>query len=156
MNPSGQKTKLLYRVKPARLTSGTWNGEQLVNEGDICRSYSGDRIGENNPVRPPFQWQGSLWTCIGMMVCAGVQAEAWAYRLVPETLFDGEPTSYDAKTRSEEDREAALTNPMGPYHAMRVRYKGDNFILCGPQATFIPDSEDGSNTETAAVQLGLF
>src|SRR5262249_46282822 len=108
--------KTVHRVKPSRLHSGTWDGERIVNEGDICRSYSADRISENKPVRPPFEWQGSLWTCTGMRGRAGVQDEALAYRLVPGKHFNGEQTSFRERTATEELLDVARNDPMGGYH----------------------------------------
>jgi len=153
MIPRGDYPQPVHPVNASRLQSGKWIGERLVNEGDICRSYSADRISENKPVRAPFHWQGSLWICVGMFGRGEVWAEASAYRLIPIKLFDGEPISYGQRCASDDLREAARQNPMGFYHAMVVRHEGEQFVLCGPEGTFVPGAAE---EPSSAVQLGLF
>jgi hypothetical protein len=149
-------TPLTFLVHHSRLTDGHWNGETIAGQGDICASYSADRISENKPVRAPFQWQGSLWTCIGMMGRGGVQEYACAYRLLPEERFDGAPTNFAERTAGEELCEAARNDPMGFYHGVFIQHKGQRFVLCGPEARFTADKNVSENTPISGQQLSLF
>jgi hypothetical protein len=57
-----------YVVDAARLRHGLWcpRSERTLGEGEIVASYSADRIGSDQPVRKPFNWQGSLWVCVAL------------------------------------------------------------------------------------------
>ena len=111
-------------------------------EGDIRASYSGDRIGMDQPVRRPFAWRGGLWIAASFEGIGGNTAEV--YRLVDPGAFEGKPTTYREKTRN---AEAARNDPLGFYHGMAVKCRGETFVLCGPPVLLIPASR---------VQLGLF
>jgi hypothetical protein len=129
----------------------------MAGQGDICASYSADRIGEEKPIRKPFNWEGSHWTCVGMAGRGGgVQNYAHAYRLLPEKRFDGEPKTYSARTASAELSESARNDPMGSYHGVTVSHKGERFVLCGPEATFRADENISENAPTSGEQLSLF
>ena len=150
-------TPLIFLVHPLRLTHGRWDGEGIAGQGDICASYSADRISEEKPIRKPFQWEGSLWVCTGSAGRGcGVQDYAHAYRLLPEKRFDGEATTYRARTAGEKLCEAARNDPMGFYHGVAVRHKGQRFVLCGPESTFLPDKSNTESLSNSAEQLSLF
>ena len=132
-------------IDPARLASGQWchRANKTVGQGDISKSYSGDRIGMSKPVRKPFEWQGGLWVCVGKRYCDGT-VSAEAYRLVHPQMFDGEPMTYATRVR---DGDAARADANGFYHGMKVKHAGAEFILCGPPVTFVPGQSE---------QLSLF
>lgn len=122
----------IQHVDPARLASG-WcpRQEKTLREGDITASYSGDRIGMNQPVRKPFTFQGGLWVCTGKTWLRG-EVSAEAYRLVALTAFEGQPTTYREKTLG---GDAARDDPNGFHHGMTVQHGGGAFVLAGPPVT---------------------
>jgi hypothetical protein len=65
---------------------------RLSNQGDISNSYSGDVI-DNGKIRRPFSYNGKLYVTTssahGPSLC-----KAEAYQLLPEYLFNSEPTTY--------------------------------------------------------------
>lgn len=146
----------VYAVKASRLAWGEWRGEKKIGEGDIRRSYSADRIADGKPIRSPFEWQGSYWSCVSI-AGAGLtitrQHEFRAYRLVPRRLFSGEPTSYRDKTAIDDRLTAAREDPLGFYHGITVRHGKNTFVLAGPPAKFVANKADGEQT---GAQLRLF
>ncbi|MCA9304943.1 MAG: hypothetical protein R3B46_01875 [Phycisphaerales bacterium] len=145
-NPAGTHKPALEVVEmdPERLAWGVWDHktQKEFGEGDIRASYSGDRIGMDQPVRRPFAWRGGLWIAASFEGIGGNTAEV--YRLVDPGAFEGKPTTYREKTRN---AEAARNDPLGFYHGMAVKCRGETFVLCGPPVLLIPASR---------VQLGLF
>ena len=135
MTACSQSELITYAVDPARLAHGAWchTRDKTIGEGDIAASYSADRIGMDQPIRKPFEWQGSIWVCVGSGPYNGVPSFK-AYRLVHPGLFAGTPTTYREKTR---DCDAARADPNGFYHGMTVRHTGEAMVLCGPPALFI-------------------
>jgi len=157
MNDAVTTAPTAFFVHPSRLTSGRWDGECIAGQGDICASYSADRISDEKPIRKPFQWQGSLWVCVGSAGRGcGVRDYARAYRLISEDRFTGAATTYSAKTASEELCETARNDPMGGYHGVTVRHKGARFVLCGPEASFLPDMNVSESPTKSGEQLTLF
>jgi hypothetical protein len=151
-----------FRIEASRLASGQWDQarQRDVGEGDIHRSYSADRIGNGQPIRNPFQWDGNLWVCvsiIGSGLTATGEQEFQAYKLVPRELFKGEPTSYGKKV-SVDAGDLARTDPNGFYHGMTVKHDGRTFVLTGPPAVFVPEAqpERPAATMNAREQLKLF
>jgi hypothetical protein len=140
---TSEADQLVYAVDPARLRPGGWcrRRQRMIGEGDIAAAYSADKIGMGAPVRKPFEWQGSLWVTVGTN---HLEPSAKAYRLIDPAVFDGEPTTYGAKTR---DSEAARRDPLGFYHGLSVRQAGRTLLLCGPPALFV---------EGESEQLDLF
>ncbi|MGB3627282.1 MAG: hypothetical protein WA989_15725 [Henriciella sp.] len=134
-----------FTVDPARLAAGTWchKRDRMIGEGDIAASYSADRIGLGKPVRTPFRWCGGSYICVGMQFCGGTQS-ARAYRLCDLRVFDGEPVTYRERCAN---GDAARADSMGFYHGMRVRHGGRYYVLCGPEASFVPGKTE---------QLALF
>ena len=126
---------LTHEVDPSRLASGRWDhaSEKTLGEGDITGSYSGDRIGMGKPLRRPFIWHGSPWVCTGISNLSG-SVTVSAYRLVAVEAFEGTYTTYTDKTRN---AEAARNDPMGFYHGMTVQSAGRDWILSGPEHTFV-------------------
>ena len=124
-----------FAIDPARLAPGAWRHdvEKTIGQGDVAASYSGDRIGMDQPIRKSFEWQGSLWVCVGMSHRGEIHS-AEAYRLVHPQRFNGEPTTYREKTR---DGDAARADPKGFYHGMTVKHAGQKLVMEGPPATFI-------------------
>jgi hypothetical protein len=127
----------IFEVGPARLDHGAWchRAEKTLGEGDIAASYSADRIGENKPVRKPFNWQGSLWITTSGASRHGVNCFE-AYRLVHPSVFSGEATTYREKVRID-GGEFAREDVNGFYHGMAVKHAGETLILCGPPAKFV-------------------
>lgn len=120
-------------VDPARLASGQWchQRNRQIGEGDISRSYSADRIGMGKPVRLPFRFEGAQWVCTGS---GGHhhRGGAEAYRLVHPSQFSDRIFSY-----GERSGEEGRTDPKGFYHGMRVRHRGEEFVLCGAPVVFV-------------------
>jgi len=131
-------------VDPDRLERGEWSHthNKQIGEGDISASYSADMIGLHGRIRRPFEYQGTLWVCVGL--CSHPIECAKAYRLTDADRFDGEPTTYAEKVR---DSETARNDPMGFYHGMAVTRGGRRFVLTGPEVVFIAGERQ---------QLGLF
>ncbi len=125
-----------YPVDPARLDSGTWRHttQKTRREGDIAASYSADRIGNGQPIRTPFSWNGARWVCVSLQGMRGATS-AEAYRLVDIGAFTGEPMTYSQKVA---DGDAARSDPNGFYHGMTVTHAGTKYVLCGPPARFEP------------------
>jgi hypothetical protein len=132
-------------------------------EGDVTASYSADRIASGEPVRKPFQYDGSLWICTsitGSGLTASGSTEHEAYRLLPERIFEGTPTTYGQTISTGESAEAARRSPNGFYHGIIVKCSGQTFVLCGPPRRFIPAqvaARPGAEPKSPAPeQLGLF
>jgi hypothetical protein len=124
------------------------------DSGDISESYSADRIASGRPVRKPFQHDGELWICTsitgpGLTVSGDTEHEA--YRLIPERMFSGTPTTYAARTGTFEMAETARNDPSGFYHGVAVKYGRDMFVLSGPPLRVVPEE-----VATAPLQLDLF
>lgn len=124
---------------------------------DIDESYSADRIAYGKPVCRPFQHNGDLWICTsisGSGLTESGKTEHEAYRIVPERMFHGTPTTYSATTNTAEAAEAARNDPNGFYHGITVKHGRDTFVLCGPPMRFVAEETE---TETAEqLQLTLF
>ena len=127
---------LTFAVDPARLDTGTWchTANKTLREGDIAASYSADRIGNGQPIRTPFAWQGARFVCVSLQGCRGTMS-AEAYRLVDARAFTGDVMSYSQKVA---DGDAARSDPNGFYHGMTVNHAGTKYVLCGPPARFEP------------------
>ena len=103
-------------------------------EGDIVGSYSGDRICEGRPIRPPFHWRGGMWACVSTW---GNLASA--YRLTPLASYTADATTYSTRVgASLEAAEAARNDPNGFYHGVTVTHGGQSFVMTGPEVTFAP------------------
>jgi hypothetical protein len=149
----------VFLVPPSRLAWGKYVEDQRIGEGDILASYSADRICGNQPVRKPFEWQGCLWVCVmsGSGLTVLNELEAIAFRLVPVKLFNGETTTYRARTATDVLSDAARNDPMGFYNGMAVKHGKNAYVLCGPPAIFMAGEEQtGSEPLESGVQLGLF
>jgi hypothetical protein len=148
------QTETVFWVDISRLDYGSYEGGRKHSEGDICKSYSADVITYGRPIRPPFQFQGSLWTCVGMMGKGLIVSESVAYRLGVMDLFQGETESCEQRTVNEERCAKARESAEGFYHGIEVRHRGKKFVLCGPPAIFKPART--SAERCSAVQLRLF
>jgi len=119
------------------------NGTRLqYDTGNISESYSADRIASGQPVRKPFRHDGALWICTsitgsGLTVSGDTEHEA--YRLIPEHLFRGTPTTYAARIGTSEMAETARNDPDGFYHGVTVKHGHETFVLCGPPLRFVPE-----------------
>ena len=135
----GRPSPEIHEVDPDRLAFGRWDHsrEAQLGEGDIVGSYSGDRIGMNQPVRRPFRFRNRLWLCTGITTRSG-EVFAEAYTLTDPGMFEGCPTTYPEKTR---DAEAARRDPAGFYHGMAIRSGGRTLILSGPPVVFVRGQE---------------
>ena len=155
-------TREVFLVSPSRLAWGEYEGETEKGEGDISASYSADRICEGKPIRKPFQWQGNLWVCIsssGRGLTITREHEFHAYRLILRRLFPGEAISYESRCAAVDSGATAREHPMGLYHGILVKHGKDQFVLCGPETTFIVDESQldlEGQTSATPTQLGLF
>lgn len=124
-----------FAVDPARLARGEWchRRERDIGRGDIPRSYSADSIGMDQPIRRPFEWQGTPWVCVGSGTYNGMETFE-AYRLVHPSCFEGTPTTYREKLC---DADAARADPLGFYHGMAIKHAGTAMVICGPPALFV-------------------
>lgn len=116
---------------------------RLANRGDINRSYSADLIATSGRVRKPFSHLSKLWVCTSISGSGLTQSgdrEHEAYRLAPEHMFIGLPTTYRAKTGTAEAAEAARNDPYGFYHGVAVRHGSEAFIMSGPPLRFVEDN----------------
>jgi hypothetical protein len=116
---------------------------RLGDRGDINRSYSADLIGMRQQVRKPFHHLGERWICTtitGWGLTRSGYMEHEAYRLTPERMFIGVPTTYYARTGTAEAAEAARNDPYGFYHGMAVKHGSEAFVLSGPPLRFIGPS----------------
>jgi hypothetical protein len=131
--------------------------------GDVNQSYSADRIASGQPVRKPFQHDGSLWICTGITgsgLTSSGSTEHEAYRIMPERMFTGTPITYGTRTATGDAAEAARNDPNGFYHAVAVKHGRETFVLCGPPLRFIA-AEVAARPEQAPegpgpLQLSLF
>ena len=110
------------RVEDARLDHGWAPGKR---EGDIAGSYSADLIIEGK-IRKPFRWKDVDWVCVSL---CGVSARA--YKVVTAAAFGGKTRTYASGERG----------PLGFYHGIAVRLKGQMLVLCGPEVTFVGGGE---------------
>ena len=111
------------------------------DRGDVNGSYSADRVASGQPVRKPFQHDGALWICTsitGSGLTSSGSTEHEAYRIMPEPMFNGRPTTYGTRTATGEAAEAARNDPNGFYHGVTVQYGRETFVLCGPPLRFVP------------------
>lgn len=134
------KTKTEIKVHPSRLEYGEWSEKQhkQIGQGDINASCSCSMIPDGK-IRTPFEWQGNLMVATG----AGYwkdHRESYAYRLVPINHFGGEPTTYMDKGR-EDNFESARNDPLGFYHGMTVKWRGEKYVLVGPEVKFVGDAK---------------
>lgn len=137
MRPACERCEF-HSVSPARLAFGKFvGGERTEEEGDIVASYSGDRIGMQQPIRRPFTWRGSLWVCTSVHGPRGTP-QAEAYRLIESADFRGAVQSYTEKTL---DSASARDDPFGFYHGMIVTCRGHDLVLAGPPARFAAREE---------------
>jgi hypothetical protein len=131
---------------------------RLGERGDIDLSYSADLIATNERVRRPFQHLGEFWVCTsitGWGLTRSGYREHEAYRLTPERMFIGVPTTYRAKTGAADAAEAARNDPFGFYHGMAVKHGSEAFVLSGPPVRFIgPSRPEPESPEP--MQLTLF
>jgi hypothetical protein len=134
---------------------------RLGDRGDIHRSYSADIIASGQRVRTPFRHSGQSWVCVsiaGSGLTRSGFAELQAYRLTPESLYVGMPTTYRDRTANADAAEAARSDPFGFYHGMSIKHGGEAFVLTGPPVHFVPDASpsrpDGEGAEP--IQLTLF
>ena len=125
-------------VPESRLASGTWDGERHTGEGDIHASYSADVIAMENRIRAPFRHGSHLWACVGIRGGGDSGMQFEAYRLLPESMFPGTLTSYNAKIRVD-GGDSARNDPNGFYHGMAVKDGGIRYALTGPPSIFIAD-----------------
>ncbi len=153
------ETRNVFHVDPLRLASGDLVNDDWLGRGDINASYSGDRIGERKPIRRPFEWQGSLWVCVGMVLPGrdtNKPIEATAYRLIPKRFFGGKSIDYAERTATEDLCAAARNDSMGFYHGVAVKRGKEEFILCGPPALFVQAKHNTASSSSSASQLTLF
>lgn len=134
---------------------------RLSERGDIHRSYSADLIATSERVRAPFRHSGQTWVCVSIVGKALTRSgftELQAYRLTPEALYVGMPTTYRARTSTADAAEAARNDPSGFYNGISVRLGSEAFVLTGPPVHFVPDASpsrpDGEGAEP--MQLTLF
>ena len=122
---------------------------RLSNQGDISNSYSGDLI-DNGKIRRPFSYNGKLYVITssahGPSLC-----KAEAYQLLPEYLFNSEPTTYANKIHYD-GGETARHDPNGFYHGISVKHQGKTAVLTGLPLTFVPPQIPGTNERTAPTQ----
>ena len=130
-----EKTRIEIEVSPSRLAHGTWchHSNKMVGEGDICASYSADRIGSDEPVRKPFIHEGQKWVCVGSN-----GRSAHGYRLVHPSCFEGNSFTYGQRVRNGHE---GRSDSKGFYHGMRVKHAGETMILCGHETQFIEGIE---------------
>lgn len=134
------KTKSVVLVHPSRLEYGEWKGNKQVGQGDINKSCScGDDGISAGKVRQPFIWEGNLMVATGGMFYKE-RREYEAYRLVPINHFDGEPTTY-MKKGEPDCFESARNDPLGFYHGMTVKWRGEEYVLVGPEIKFVGDAK---------------
>lgn len=98
----------------------------------------------------PFSYNGKLYVTTssahGPSLC-----EAEAYQLLPESLFNSEPTTYANKIHYD-GGETARHDPNGFYHGISVKHQGKTAVLTGPPLTFVPPQIPGTNERTAPTQ----
>lgn len=158
-DPSSRADGAASEAAAMELTTFAVRASRLADDsGDINASYSADRIAGNQPVRRPFKHDGAMWICTsitGPAVTASGFPEHEAYRLVPERMFVGPPTSYGEKTGTAESAEAARNDPNGFYHGMKVKFASAAFVLCGPPVRFVAAQRPEGN-QLEPEQLSLF
>jgi hypothetical protein len=146
--------KSTYEVNPARLEWGTSDlkSEERIGTGDIHASYSGDCICTGQPVRKPFRYQCELWLAVGLSGSGdgSYRATASAYRLLPVKLYKGTMTTYEKKVCSD-NGDTARNDPNGFYDGVVVKHGGQRYVMCGPEALFVP-----GQPQTTEKQLDLF
>ena len=116
---------------------------RLGDRGDIDRSYSADLIAANGRVRKPFHHDGNHWICTsitGRGLTHSGKTEHEAYRLTPERMFIGTPTTYAAKIGTAEAADSARKDPFGFYHGIAVRHGSEAFVMSGPPLRLVADS----------------
>ena len=110
----------------------------------IHESYSGDCISENQPVRRPFKYGGKLYISTGGRGGGTPpRYEEECYELVDRELYSGQVRTYSVpKEREYEEYYESLRNdPNGFYHGMLVKRGSKDFVLVGPEVTFIRDEK---------------
>jgi hypothetical protein len=134
---------------------------RLGERGDIHRSYSADLIATREGVRTPFRHSGQMWVCVsiaGSGLTRSGFSELQAYRLTPESLFVGTPTTYNARMSTAGAAEAARNDPFGFYNGISVRLGSEAFVLTGPPVHFVPDASPSrpDDDPPEPMQLTLF
>jgi hypothetical protein len=137
------------------------NTARLPQARNIDASYSADRIASGQPVRKPFQHDNAFWVCTGVTgsgLTGSGRTEHEAYRMMPESMFSGAPTTYGARIATGEMAEAARHDPNGFYHGVAVKHGHETFVLCGPPVRFIAEEAAARPEPKQAkpLQLSLF
>lgn len=152
----------LIAVPAARLEHGFYHHqkERYEDRGDINSSYSADLIADTGSrIRRPFEFSGDLWVCIsiaGRNITGSGEQEFGAFKVIPIAKFTGTPTTYNEKI-SVDGGEAARNDPNGFYDRIRVSWKGQDFVMIGPEATFVAEGPDRpAAPDASAAQLSLF
>ena len=121
-------------VSPSRLARSEWchRRSKRFGEGDICTSYSADRIASERPVRKPYLHEGQKWVCVGS------SGSFWhGYRLIHPTYFEGDTFTYGERVR---DAQNGRNDRSGLYHGMQVKHGGNVIALPQPQFGQLPIS----------------
>jgi len=112
-------------------------------------------------VRMPFRHSGQNWVCVSIAGSGLTRSgfmELQAYRLTPESLYVGMPTTYRDRMGTADAAEAARSDPYGFYHGISIKHGSEAFVLTGPPVHFVPDTSpsrpDGEGAEPT--QLTLF
>jgi hypothetical protein len=136
------------------------NTALLPQSGNIDASYSADRIASGQPVRKPFRHDNAFWVCTGVTgsgLTGSGRTEHEAYRMMPESMFSGAPTTYGARIATGEMAEAARHDPNGFYHGVAVKHGHGTFVLCGPPVRFIAEEAAAQPApRPKPLQLNLF
>ncbi|MEP0392650.1 MAG: hypothetical protein ABJ205_00855 [Erythrobacter sp.] len=103
----------------------------MAGEGDICASYSADRIGGEQPVRRPFSFEGQLWVCIG-----SDGRDRRAFQLVDPATFHDPTFTYGGRVR---DGHEGRRDPNG--YGMLVTHRRATMVLRGPETRFVRGTE---------------
>ena len=107
----------------------------------IGASYSADRISEGTAVRRPVEFEGNLYVVTG----SGM-GKVEAYQLVPSEEFTGEVRTYKVPAGRESDEyyESLRNDPAGFYHGMLVKRGKVDYVLVGPEVTFVTTVDQGN------------
>jgi len=112
-------------------------------------SYSADRISEGASIRKPVQFENRLYVAVGTN-----NSRVDAYALVPREDFTGTVRTYRVPPdrEYEEYYESLRNDPKGFYHGMLVKHRGKEWVLIGPEVTFVNKSDAQGKITTTALQ----
>ncbi len=119
----------------------------------LYKSNSCGAISEGQPVSAPVEFEGKRYLATGGCTGGG-QDEVDAYMVIPRAEYSGEVRTYAVPKGRKYDEyyDSLRADPNGFYNGMVVKQGKNEWVLVGPEVTFVPAGEQGDfSQEKSAV-----